>query len=323
MDRNPSGRRPMILIAGGDSDPNIVGFARRAAARGVPHVPLLVGAEAGPEVVWDIARDRLVVNGSAVAPRAVFLRYDVFGQQRTDRPDARKRAARWYQLVLCWALAHDDVAMFNRGYGTPHITKPLLLHLARRAGIAVPQTVVASHPARLDAAAERWIVKPVDGGEYTRVLADAVGDEAWRRRSAGEPALVQQRLESPDLRLYRVGGHWFAFTLDSDMIDYRIDRSLRLGQVPVPVDLVVPLARLMDRLGLDFGAADYKRCPQTRQYLFLEVNSAPMFTAFDRATGGALCNRMIDWLLADADPAEAAGALAETDAQRLQKYVSE
>src|SRR6056297_443376 len=120
----------MILIAGGDGDPNILAMVRRAAGRGVPHVALLVGADSPPRLVWDIARDTLSVNGAVVAPQAVVLRYDVFGPMRDERPESRKRSARWYQTVLCWALAHERVAMVNRRYGTRHVTKPLLLHLA-------------------------------------------------------------------------------------------------------------------------------------------------------------------------------------------------
>jgi hypothetical protein len=301
----------MILIAGGDGDPNTTGLVRRAASRSVPHVALLVGAGSCPRIVWDIARDRLELNGAAVRPEAVFLRYDIFAHLGDGRPESQKRAARWYDTVLSWVLAHEQVAFFNRRYGTRHVSKPLLLHLARSVGIAIPQTVVTNEIERFDASqADRWIVKPVNGGEYTRVLADASGDEAWLRQFSSEPTIVQRRLDAPDLRIYRVGNRWFAFTLQSEAIDYRIDDKLRIRLTPATADLVVPLARLMDHLGLEFGAADYKRCPETGRYLFLEVNSAPMFTAFDRVVNGALCDRMIDWLLTPNGPTHAPPASA-------------
>lgn len=37
------------------------------------------------------------------------------------------------------------------------------------------------------------------------------------------------------------------------------------------------------RIGLDFAAADYKTCADTGKLKFLEVNTAPMFVAFDCA----------------------------------------
>jgi hypothetical protein len=54
----------------------------------------------------------------------------------------------------------------------------------------------------------------------------------------------------------------------------------------------------MDEFGLDFGAADFKASPETGRPLFLEVNSAPMFAAFDRVAAGALCDAILDWLVA-------------------------
>src|SRR5512134_2551800 len=152
----------MILIAGGAGDPNTTGLVRRAASRNVPYLALLVGSELRPSIVWDLALDRLELNGSAVRPRAVFLRYDIFEHLRDGGPESRRRAARWYYTILSWALAHEGVAFFNRRYGTRHMTKPLLLHLAKSVGIAFPQTIVTNERERLEALqADRWIVKPV------------------------------------------------------------------------------------------------------------------------------------------------------------------
>lgn len=100
---------------------------------------------------------------------------------------------------------------------------------------------------------------------------------------------------------YRVGNQWFAFTLESEVVDYRVDNKVRIRPARATTDLVVPLARLMNHLGLDFGAADYKRSSETGEFLFLEVNSAPMFASFDRVVGGAISERMIEWLTAAAE----------------------
>ena len=57
-----------------------------------------------------------------------------------------------------------------------------------------------------------------------------------------------------------------------------------------------PMMDLCDRLGLDFAAADFMRGPRGKGLHFLEVNSQPMFTAFDQACGGKLCDAIIDHL---------------------------
>jgi hypothetical protein len=55
----------------------------------------------------------------------------------------------------------------------------------------------------------------------------------------------------------------------------------------------------MDEVGLDFGAADFKTCPDTGSYRFLEVNSAPMFAGFDRVAKGCLSAAILEWLRAN------------------------
>lgn len=287
----------MILVAGGDADPNLTRLLRRLAGRGTDHLALLVGASAAPRLTWDLGRDRLWIGGVEARPTALFLRHDVFSHLADRRPEVQSRATRWYQTLMSWALAHEDVAFPNRAYGARQASKPHVLHLARRAGLAVPETLVTNDPRDLDPADEAaWVVKPVNGGEYTRPLADARTDEVWRRRCAEAPALVQRRLVGPEQRIYRVGERWFAFHLRSGALDYRADPGVEVAAVPAPDDLTAPLGRLMDRLGLDFGAADFKTCPETGAPLFLEVNSAPMFAAFDGVAAGALCDAILDWL---------------------------
>ena len=286
----------MILVAGGDADPNILHLVRRLADRRTSYRPLIVGASSFPRLTWRLDDDRLWIDGVEARPTALFLRYDVFTHLRDRRPESQRRAARWYHALLSWALAHPEVAFLNRDYGARQTSKPHALHLARQLGLATPETLVTNDPDMPGDDAAAWIAKPVNGGDYTRLLADARADGAW---AAGmEPAIVQRRLVGPELRIYRVGDRWFAFRLDSEALDYRATRDVAIGLVPAPEDLTGPLRRLMDRLGLDFGAADFKTCPETGRPLFLEVNSAPMFVAFDRAAAGALCDAIIDWLAA-------------------------
>lgn len=65
-----------------------------------------------------------------------------------------------------------------------------------------------------------------------------------------------------------------------------------------PADLAGPLGALMSAQGRDFGAADFKTCPETGRFPFLEVNSAPMFSGFDRVARGAIAAPMLDALVA-------------------------
>lgn len=70
---------------------------------------------------------------------------------------------------------------------------------------------------------------------------------------------------------------------------------MTLAEAEVPQPEGAALTRLCDRLGLDFAAADFMTDRDGRR-VFLEVNSQPMFAAFDRVAGGALSDAIIDAL---------------------------
>jgi hypothetical protein len=305
-------RKP-VIVAGGDKDPNLRCILKRLAGREIDYLALLGGSSL-PKLTWSLGDDRLSIAGEAVEPRAVFLRYDVFTYLGTGNPESRRQAARWYHAVLSWALAHQKTVLPNRRYGTRQLSKPHVLALARQNGIDVPKTVISNDlnvvcgdagvnwtgtftPAD-EWVSDSWIVKPVDSGEYTRMLSEAVLDEKWVQRCGTSPNIIQRRLLAPDLRIYRIGEAWFAFSLRSGEIDYRTDRAVVIEPVPPPTEFVEPLRCLMDLLGLDFGAADFKTCPVSGMHFFLGINSAPMFSAFDRAAERAMSNAIVNILMA-------------------------
>jgi D-alanine-D-alanine ligase-like ATP-grasp enzyme len=96
------------------------------------------------------------------------------------------------------------------------------------------------------------------------------------------------------VRVFRVGREFHGFAIRSNNIDYRADNDCRIEPLTkLPADLTRKLKRLTDRLGLDFAAADYKTCATTGELKFLEVNTSPMFVAFDIAGGGCLTGGMV------------------------------
>ena len=265
---------------------------------------LRVGSDAAPRLTWDLAEDRLWIAGEPIEPSAVFLRYDVFSYLEDLSPESQRRAGQWYHTLLSWALAHEKVAFFNRSYGARQASKPHILLLAKAAGLEIPRTLISNDLAAVDQLdLDEWIAKPVTGGEHTVVIADVRHEDSWRRRLSDAPGFIQQRLEAPDLRIYRIGDKWFPFTLVGDTIDYRASGNLTIQPAATALDLVKALALLMNHLGLDFGAADFKRCPESGRYLFLEVNSAPMFSTFDQVLSGALADAIIEWLAGNRAPA--------------------
>ncbi len=293
-----------ILIVGGEKDPNTASIAGRMEERGIAGSTLLFGPGSNPALTWDFQSDRLTVDGREVSARALFIRYDVFNHMTDPRDAVAFRAQAWHTTLQGWALAHDGVRSLNRAYAG-QTNKPFMLSLAARVGLPIPWTVMSNDLDALDAlAAERaMIAKPVPGGGYTQELSAMLQGTERRDGKSAAPGIVQQRLATPEVRVYGVGDgarrRWIPFEVRSDVLDYRTSPETTV--VPVPVgeidpELLAALGRLMDRLGMDFGASDFKTDPDTGGLRFLEINSGPMFVAFDHAGGHAVSDAILDYL---------------------------
>ena len=107
---------------------------------------------------------------------------------------------------------------------------------------------------------------------------------------------------APEVRIYVIARQAFAFEMRSDSLDYRVKQDVEvvpLGLVPPEVD---QLRQLMDYLGMDFGAADFKTDPATGALVFLELNSSPMFARFSDASSGQLASAILDGLIVRSYP---------------------
>ncbi|HYK01760.1 MAG TPA: hypothetical protein VE974_08390 [Thermoanaerobaculia bacterium] len=292
-----SDRAPSIVIAGGDADPNLESLGNQLERLGIPFLPMLVGASSHPRFHWNLENDELRFDGKRISPAALFIRYDVFTNLSDGgRPESAGRANAWYTAVASWAAAHDEVRLLNRQHSS-HLLKPQQLMAARACGLAIPKTLVTNdldQLARLNVA--KSVVKPVAGGDYCRELADVLPSTDERGRAAASPAIVQERLEPPELRIYRVGRTFLSFDVSSDALDYRTSNNTAVTFRKNEQTLIAPLRKLMNVLRLDFGAADFKTCPKTGRFLFLEVNSSPMFAAFDAASDGAVSRAIAHYL---------------------------
>ena len=288
----------MILIAGGDADPNVEAVVQGARARGMELREARTGAGANPWLDWDVAADVLALDGRPVSPRAVFLRHDVFQNLADPRPATSFRARAWHAALHGWALAHDEVRLLNRGY-RGQTNKPYMLSLAARCGLPVPATRITNALDALEREGGDRVAKPVPGGGYCQPLADLLAATERRDGLAAAPAIVQERLVVPEVRIFGIGNRFLPFEVRSDALDYRTSKQTTVEPLPVErIDpaLLAALRRLMHALEMDFAAADFKSSPATGALVFLEINSSPMFATFDRAAGGAVTDAILDRL---------------------------
>lgn len=289
---------PRLLVAGGTADPNMDTLVRRAMERGVRTYTALAGDGGEPQVSWEVDEDRLVIDGEEVRPTGAFLRHDVFGPRGRPGPEPAKRALAWTATLSGWLRVHPEVRVINARMERDN-NKPHILRVARKVGLEVPPTRVTNDRVALERLAREgaWIAKPVAGGDFCRELSAVLSET----KGPLPPLLVQPRLEQPEVRVYGVGARRIAFAMRSDALDYRA-RTDTVVQ-PLPIEEVQPgivdgLGRLMEVLGMDYAAADFKTDPRTGRLLFLEINSSPMFAAFDRVSGGAVGGALVELLTA-------------------------
>lgn len=252
-------------------------------------IRLVVGKDANPAITWRLDDDVLLINGEVVSPDAAFIRYDVFTHVQDKSPASAYRANAWYSALGGWILAHPTVRTFNRQAFSLQTNKAAVLCTAKDCGLDIPETVITNDVRQFfnDDQHAALVVKPVTGGDYCRRLDTVAEMTKTRFGLAASPAIVQRELVSPDVRVYFVAGTFEAFQIRSDQLDYRTDTACRITHMErVPSPILHGLRLLLESLGLDFAAADFKTSPDLRRLVFLELNTSPMFCGFDAQANG-------------------------------------
>jgi hypothetical protein len=287
----------MIFVAGGQLDINIGTLLRRLLRRRVNFTDLLVGPELHPLLEYDLQTGILRTDRGPLTPTASFIRHDVFLQQQTTDPCAAPAALNWFYTLKGWELSRPDIIAFNRWSTSRENSKIFNLLKARQVGLQIPATIVTNDFERINRSMLGPLIqKPVAGGELTTTYDGFFSSLETAPPLKRYPRFIQPHLSRPEMRIYRVGDAVLSFSLSSDDIDYRERHKVTLAPTSAPADITEKLVALCDELGLDFAAADFMRDGSTGEWCFLEVNSQPMFAAFDDVVEGKLCDAMIDHL---------------------------
>ena len=283
-----------LLLAGGHEDPNLTVLANAVQRANVEFLDFRLPVSESPAFCWNPREGPPRLADKEIHITEAFIRQDVFAGLKDPRAPVMARSLAWYQTVMGWLLSEPQIRIFNRHISQAATNKPAALVLAQEAGLRIPETLVTNEAEKLAGnQSEPMIVKPVLGGDYCYSFAEALEKAELRSGLAAMPAIVQRRLVPPELRIYVIGQAAFAFEVRSNSLDYRVKQDAELILLPeVPQELSV-LRKLMSRLGLDFGAADFKTDPDTGKLVFLELNTSPMFARFDQISGGQICAAII------------------------------
>ena len=214
-------------------------------------------------IEWNITEDTLYIEEKLVTDLDyIFVRDNVFDE------NTHKKYNNFY-IIKDYLQCHN-VTRYNKNYRYEKTTKLNNLILAKRLGLKIPYTEVTERSTK-----SNNIIKPVLGGHYT-----VEGNEAIY------PCIIQQKITGRNKRLYVINNKHFAFEVVTDKLDYRDDLNTTVVVTEIDDVIVEKVKHLMHRLNLDFGASDFMEDEEGLWYL--ETNTSPMFTVFDKQVQGQL-----------------------------------
>ncbi|AOS65562.1 ATP-grasp ribosomal peptide maturase [Actinoalloteichus hymeniacidonis] len=189
--------------------------------------------------------------------------------------------------------------------------KPVQLVTASRSGLRVPDTVITNEPSTVRSFTDR-------GKTITKLLgASSIYEEG--KRKVGFTRLVDEK-DLADLRGIEVTTHcfqsWVSKSFEtrvtvvgdrmtavairagsaSSYVDWRTDYdALSYELTEMPDEVASGVRRLMDNLGLKYGALDFVVTPDG-EWIFLEVNPTGQYGWIEAKTGAALTDQLAELL---------------------------
>lgn len=184
----------------------------------------------------------------------------------------------WHALNVHWVNnpSNDNVAH----------RKAYQLRVAQEIGLRIPETCITSNPTDArhflnNSKIEKKICKSfsatVEEWRETRLVT--VEEEKMLPNVKYAPVIFQEYIEAQyDIRITVIGEHIFPAAIYSQETEYKIDMRMDIGNarmeaVKLPKSIEDKLRLLMKKLGLVYGAIDFRLTPEG-EYVFLEINPA-------------------------------------------------
>ncbi len=242
--------------------------------------------------------------------------------------NARERASFYVAWLL--NLVHDGVAVVNAPQAASVLQyKPFQLHALKSMGAPTPRTLISNDPKRIrefKAAVGDVIFKPLMGGAIT----ESLDGEALERLEdvVRSPVIFQERAPGRDLRIMVVGDEIVssvAIVTEAQHLDFRADPTYsggtaRYEEVTLPKHIREFCIRGARSCGLEFAGIDIKQ--NGDDYVFLELNSSPIYLDVERKNGhrisAAIARRLVT--LANASPGRAAVTRGEDRAREVRPH---
>lgn len=287
-----------IWIYGGTKDINIDSFVSYLKTTDYEYEYCAHNVGHCVDITCDFQKDALFVNGTPLRTKAAFIRSDVFAYLESNNQNDRIYAHNCYETIKQFLIYNEDIRIINRQFlrhGGAH--KLYNLFKAKDFGFHIPTTIASSNIKHIGTLLDQHkaIQKPISGGEHTQPLTKEILNRY--QDNLTHPYFIQERMQHPEIRIYRVGEQYFSFHIAYDGLDYRAQDHNSVTLVENDTSLCKKLRDLTDHLGLDYAAADFMTDQVKMELCFLEVNSFPMFARFDQESDHAISKAIIEFLL--------------------------
>jgi ATP-grasp ribosomal peptide maturase len=192
--------------------------------------------------------------------------------------------------------------------------KPVQLVLAHQSGLRVPDTVITNEPDTVRRFAEtgRTVTKMLGSNSlteegvqklsFTRIVGDSDLADINDLRGVETTTHLLQRWvpKHHEVRMTVIGKHITAAAISAHnaeaTIDFRADYDhLTYKLIEPPDEIAAGVHRLMERMGLVYGALDFVVTPD-EEWIFLEINAGGQYGFIEDATGAPLTQQLADLL---------------------------
>ncbi|GAA5611683.1 ATP-grasp ribosomal peptide maturase [Streptomyces platensis] len=312
-----------VLILAGRFDPTCDLVVEELNRRAVPvfradmaEFPLrltLAASLSGSRWHGTLANDRRTLDLASV--RSVYYRrptHPKFPEQMAaEARTVAEREARWGFGGLLTALPCRWLPPPGRAADAEY--KPRQLRVAADVGLSVPRTLITNDPYAAKDFAESLDGGPVIYKPFFPVRGTVRGQTAAVYASIIDPGdlphadiastahMFQEWVpKAYEVRLTAVDGQIFAAEIHADSdagrIDWRSDYDSHTYRVcDPPPEVATGVQRMLDRLGLPYGAFDFVVTPEG-QWRFLEVNPSGQYGFIEQATGLRITAAICDYL---------------------------
>ncbi|HWM88177.1 MAG TPA: hypothetical protein VNO33_20125 [Kofleriaceae bacterium] len=299
----------MIVIVDRAADHHARVVAHRLARRGMKSFvadirELGSGAElsfwpGAPERTEWRRRDDAAVRMSQVG--AIWFRRMVAPETpiEVDEPEERAFIAREWASTVRGVFASLDVPTVNPIYPMMRATRPYQLALARRAGLAVPETLITCSSRRAIA----FVAGPGQVVHKVITQGRSLATKPWDEADAAQlpelelaPTMFQRRVGGTrELRIIAAGERLFAAEYSTQLVDGRTEMAAPHVAHELPASVARGLLSFLEELGLPFATIDM-RIDQRGDYWFLEANDAGQFLWIEIRTGLPISAAVADLL---------------------------